>query len=290
MISVLIPSNNCPYVTNTIEDVLSKASGEIEVIVNIGDKWPDSLVNDKRVTYTHPGVEKGMRYAINATAALAKGKYIMKTDDHCMFAPGFDKTLIENHLEDNWVSVPRRYSLDAENWKVNKARPHRDYHYLSFPDPAKSKDDGLKGMEWAEMTKVRSDPKYDIDDLMSFQGSCWLMTKKHFDTFLHGLDEEHYGRFAQEPQEIGLKTWLGGGRMIINKQTWYAHLHKSKEYTAKYGHVQLNRQDLHKGHVFTVDYWMNNKWPDRVHDIDWLINKFWPIPNWPQNWKEILKG
>ena len=32
-----------------------------------------------------------------------------------MFAPGFDTVLIENHLEDNWVQIPRRYSLDAEN-------------------------------------------------------------------------------------------------------------------------------------------------------------------------------
>lgn len=289
MLSVLIPSLNCPYVINTIQDVLTKAAGEIEVIVNIGDKWPEPLVLDKRVTYIHPGVEKGMRFAINATASLAKGRYLMKTDDHCLFAPGFDTALIENHLEDNWVSVPRRYSLDAENWKINETRPYRDYHYLSFPDPKKSKDDGLKGMEWPEMTKARSDPKYDIDDLMSFQGSCWFMTKKHFDDFIGGLDEAHYGRFAQEPQEIGLTTWLGGGRVVINKKTWYAHLHKTKEYIAKYGRVLLDRQDLHQGHVFTVDYWMRNKWPARIHDIDWLVDKFWPVPTWPQNWNALFK-
>ena len=288
MLSVIIPNNNCQFVTNTIEDVLGKAEGEIEVIINVNGNWPERLVQDKRVTYTHPGKDKGMRYAINACASLAKGKYLMKTDDHCLFAPGFDKVLIENHRQDNWVSVPRRYSLDAENWKIDESRPFRDYHYLSFPTPDQPQE-GLRGMEWPEMTRKRADPKYDIDDLMSFQGSCWLMTKNHFDSFLHGLSEEQYGTFAQEPQEIGLKTWLGGGRLIINKKTWYAHLHKGKQYGRMYALSQEQSQGIHDGHIFTSNYWMNNKWAERKHDIDWLLKKFWPLPGWPDNWKEEIK-
>lgn len=284
MISVLIPNWNCEFVIPTIQDVLTKAVGEIEVIVVIGDQWPKKLVEDKRVTYIHAGTVKGLRYGVNAAATLAKGKYIMKTDDHCMFAPGFDKVLIENHLEDNWVSVPRRYSLDAENWRINKTRPYRDYHYLSFPDPTQPKDQGLKGNEWPEKTRERSDPKFDIDDLMSFQGSSWFMTKNHFENFLQGLNEEQYGFFAQEPQEIGLKTWLGGGRVIINKKTWYAHMHKTKQNSGP-NLSREQRQNIYKGHVFTVDYWMNNSWPNRKYDIDWLIEKFWPLPGWPKDWK-----
>ncbi len=285
MISVLIPNRNCQFVTQTINDLLAKAAGEIEVIVNVDGNWPDSLVADKRVTYSHPGSPRGMRAGINAAAALAKGKYIMKTDDHCLFAPGFDKVLIENHLENNWVSVPRRYSLDAENWQINNSRPFRDYHYLSFPAPDQPQE-GLRGVEWPEMTKKRSDPKYDIDDLMSFQGSCWFMTKNHFDNFLHGLNQEQYGTFAQEPQEIGLKTWLGGGRLIINKKTWYAHWHKDKRHVSPQSREY--KQELHAGHVFATDYWMKNIWADRIHDIAWLIERFWPIPGWPDNWKEQI--
>ncbi|TSC86277.1 MAG: Uncharacterized protein G01um101416_700 [Microgenomates group bacterium Gr01-1014_16] len=283
MLSVLIPNWNCAFVTKTIQDLFEKAVGEIEIIVTVGDKWPETLVEDKRVTYIHAGSVKGMRFGINAAAALAKGKYIMKTDDHCLFAPGFDKVLIDNHLEDNWVSVPRRYSLDAENWQINQTRPFRDYHYLSFPAPDKPQE-GLRGMEWPEMTRKRSNPKYDVDDLMSFQGSCWFMTKNHFDNFLHGLDEAQYGTFAQEPQEIGLKTWLGNGRLIINKKTWYAHLHKDKRYMSPQSREY--KKELHDGHVFTTNYWMNNKWPERKHDLAWLIEKFWPLPGWPDNWRQ----
>ena len=42
------------------------------------------------------------------------------------------------------------------------------------------------------------------------------------------LDDRHetYGTFVDEPQEIGLKYWLGGGANKIIKKTWYAHLSK----------------------------------------------------------------
>lgn len=285
-LSVIIPNWNCPFTTNTIEDVLEKATGEIEVIVTVADQWPEPLLEDKRITYIHPSTSKGMRFGINAAASLARGEYLLKTDDHCLFAPGFDRALIEGHREDNWVSVPRRFSLDAENWQINESRPYRDYHYLSYPDPKDPPGSGLRGMEWPERTRLRSDPKYDIDDLMSFQGSCWFTTKNHFDNFLHGLSEEGYGTFAQEPQEIGLKTWLGGGRVVINKKTWYAHLHKGKQYGKMYTFNDEQKKEMHEGHVFATDYWINNRWPDRKYDIDWLVKKFWPMPGWPDDWKE----
>ena len=132
-LSVIIPNRNSPFTTRTIEDLLEKSVTDIEIIVNVDENWPDPLLEDKRVTYIHPSSPRGMRWGINSGIALAKGKYVMKTDDHCMFAEGFDKVLIENHHEDNWVQIPRRYSLDAENWQINRGRPHRDgvFHPLA---------------------------------------------------------------------------------------------------------------------------------------------------------------
>src|SRR5512135_496390 len=96
-LSVIIPSRNSPFTTRTIEDVLQKSVLDVEVIVNIDENWPDPLAKDKRVTYIHPSSPKGMKWGINACASLARGKYMMKTDDHCLFAEGFDKVLVENH-------------------------------------------------------------------------------------------------------------------------------------------------------------------------------------------------
>lgn len=265
--------------------MLAKAEGEIEVIVNVDENPPESEVKDPRVTYLYPQNRPiGLRQAINACAAKAKGKYIMKTDDHCLFAPGFDRALVEN-TEDNWIVVPSRYSLDGLNWVIDKSRPRRDYHYLCYPDPHKDHDGGMHGVEWFERGRERADPKYDIDDNPGFQGSCWFTSKNHFDNFLHGMHEEGYGQFAQETQEITLKTWLGGGSVKVNKKTWYAHLHKGRHWGRMYrmpdGRVEACN--------WSARHWVNNEEPGMIHKFEWFVSEKFPnMPTWPPDWKQKL--
>lgn len=285
-VSVLIPSRNSPFLTKTIEDLLAKATGEIEIIVNVDENPPDREVKDSRVTYLYPDPRPiGLRQAINACTAKAKGKYLMKTDDHCLFAPGFDRALAEN-MEDNWIVVPSRYSLDGQNWAIDQSRPRRDYHYLCYPDPHKAHDGGMHGVEWFERGRERADPKYDIDDNPSFQGSCWFMSKNHFDNFLHGMQEKGYGQFAQETQEITLKTWLGGGAVKVNKKTWYAHLHKGRTYGRMYrmpdGRVEACN--------WSARHWVNNEEPGMVHKFEWFVNEKFPnMPTWLPDWEQRLR-
>lgn len=292
MISVIIPSRNEIFLNKTIQDVLARAEGEIEVVAVIDENWPEeqnrqywstpARIDDPRVKYIHPATPQGMRWGINHAVQEAKGDYLLKSDGHCLFAQGFDKALLAD-MEDNWVVIPRRYSLDAEKWAIDGGRPIRDYHYLCYPEKGKPHDDGMHGVEWPERTRLRSDPKYNIDDNMSFQGSCWFMKRTWFTDFLKGLDEDPiYGGWAQEPVEIGNKTWLGGGRLIVNKKTYYAHLHKGKTYGRGY---KWDEQQIIKGHAYAANLWMNNQWTERKHDIDWLVEKFWPVPTWPENWK-----
>ncbi len=282
MLSVIIPNRNSQFTTQTIEDILKNAGCEIEVIVNVDEDWPLPLVKDERVTYIHPPSPGGLRQAINNSIKLAKGKYIMKIDDHCMVGKDFGKILIENH-QDNWVQIPRRYALDAENWKIEERKDNKypiDYMYIDFPRKGKAHDDGMHGVPWK-----RPERKEEIDDTPSMQGSCYFMTKDHFDNFLGGLSEEGYGQFSQEAQEIGFKTWLGGGAVKVNKKTWYAHLHKGNRYGRMYkmpgGTVEASN--------WSADYWLNNKWEGRVHDFEWFIEKFPDMPKWPKDWKQQIK-
>ena len=220
MLSVLIPNRNSPFTQKTIEDVLLNAGCDVEVIVNVDENWPDVLSDDQRVTYIHPNSPIGLRQAINSCAKLAKGEYIMKCDDHCAFGKDFGKILIENH-QPNWVQIPRRYALDAENWKIEERTDDKypiDYMYIDFPRKGKEHDDGMHGVPW------KRDRKEEIDATPSMQGSCYFMTKDYFWKVLGGLREEGYGQFAQESQEIGFKTWLGGGQMMVNKKFWFIWL------------------------------------------------------------------
>jgi hypothetical protein len=152
-----------------------------------------------------------------------------------------------------------------------------DYHYLSWAY-AKPEEIGIHGAPWNERARERKDIL--LDDEMSSQGSCWFMTKRHFTECLGGLSEVGYETFVQEFQEIGLKTWLGGGAVKINKKTWYAHLHKGKQYGRGYF---ISKGTMLRGTLYSADFWMNNRWPERKHNLEWLIEKFWPVPTWPAN-------
>ncbi len=280
----------------TIDDLILKAEGEIEIIVALDGYWPDPLIKpDKRVIIFHHGTlgnNFGMRASINAAMTIAKGEYVMKTDEHTLFDQGYDKKLMAD-CEDNWVVIPRRYRLDPDNWKVfgppEDKRPPVDYMYLAYP--FKKLHDKMSGL-YGEEDKQRYFDRKDIliDDVMTSQGSCWFMSKKHWER-IGPLDDANYGPFNHEAQEIGNKTWLMGGRQVVNKKTFYAHMHKGKKGKG-YGFTNAQyvkfMAEKDRSRRFTRDYWINNRMPGLVHDWKWLIEKFWPIPTWPANWEEQI--
>jgi len=296
IVSIIISSRSEIYLQKTIDDLLAKAQGLIEIIVILDGYWPQKLIkNNPRVTVIHHGTifdNPGMRESINRGVSIAKGKFIMKVDEHCMLDKGYDTKLAAD-CEENWVVIPRRYRLDPENWSIiEDGRPPVDYMYLAYP-ALKPKDVnwGLHGAIWNERYHQRE--KILIDDTMSWQGSCWFMNRLHWDRIIKELDSSLYGPFTQEAQEIGNKTWLSGGRLIVNKKTWYAHWHKGKKgkgYGFSNTQYEVHMSQMEEGRRFCVDYWLNNKWPDRTRDFEWLIEKFWPVPTWPENWKEKLHG
>lgn len=280
-VSVIIPSRNERFLVPTVKDLL-KNGGDIEVIAVLDGYWEYDLPDDKRLRVVHRGRAMGMRASINAAAAIAQGEYLMKCDGHCSFQEGFDEVLSAD-CEDNWIVIPRRDRLDAENWtRQETGKPVIDYHYLSCPITNRE-GYSMHGAIWNKRTLERLDKtEYEIDETMSFQGSSWFMSKKHWN-WLGGMSEVGYGTFTQEPQEIGMKTWLGGGKIMVNKRTTYLHLHKGKKYGRGYS---MNRKEVKDGHLYSARYWMGNQWQDRVHDIEWLIDRFSPVPTWDADWQE----
>lgn len=286
-LSVIIPSNKEIFLKKTIEELLTKSEEDIEVIAVLDGYYPpaDEIIEDDRLIYLHMGAGGGMRRAINAGVSIAKGNYIMKIDGHCMVDQGFDKKL-KADCEENWVVIPRRKRLDAELWTIQDVgKPDVDYEFISFPY-WKPDEVGIHGTIWTERIVARmNDPKYDIDENPTFQGSCWFTTKKHFENVIGEMQEEGYGSFIGEPQEISMKTWLSGGKVMINKKTWYAHLHKGKKYGRGYF---IDKKELVAGNAYSVDYWMNDRFPKAIHTMEWFVNEKFPdMPTWVPEWKEI---
>lgn len=286
-VSVVIPARNEQFLTKTIKDLLEKAVEDVEIIAVLDGYWPEpnQFVINSRVHYVHFGESRGMREAINAGVAVATGEFILKSDGHCMFAKGYDKALKEDCLFD-WVVIPTRKRLEPESWTLRDVnKPDMNYQFLTYPQ---SQDLGafggpsLQGREWRELNRDKERAKLEIDDCMTFQGSAWFMRRDYY-YWLELMDTETYGDFGKEAQEIGLKCWLSGGRVIRNKKTWYAHLHKGKKYGRGY---HLSKKGFEASSV-AINKWMTEKiWHKQIRDMKWLIKKFAPVPTWPEEWQK----
>lgn len=266
-LSVVIPSRTDPYLRQTLQDLLAHAAGPLEVIVVLDGYEPrPGVLDGLPVQVVRFSDNRGMRSAINAGMALATGEFVMKTDEHCAFAAGFDQVLAAECGPD-WVVVPRRRRLHPETWTVDDGgKPPVDYMRLI------NEDGYLRGIKWDARTLERQ--ALLLDDLMTFQGSCYFLRRDYWLRRFHPMDDhpERYGSFANEAQEIGLKAWLSGGRVVVNKRTWYAHWHRT-QYNYNFS-IRAFQAECERGRKWAADYWLNDRWPAAVHTFDWFLAQF----------------
>lgn len=295
MLSVIIPSRSPQYLKRTVQDLLEKAEGEIEIIVCLDGVWPETQEmpdNDPRVIFFHHGEQHdnvGMRGSINAGVRLARGEFVMKCDEHTMMDKGYDLKLAADCGETD-VVIPRRKRLDPETWTlIEDGRPDIDYMYVEYPylKPF-DKTQGLHGAEWKRPERA----DILIDDTPTMQGSCYFMRKSYWnELFPDGLDDEEYGTFTQEAQEISNKAWLSGGRVIVNKKTWYAHFHKGRKgkgYGFSNEQYKKHMLGTEKGRLYSINYWLTTQ--DFVYDWNWFVReKFVDMPGWSDDWRERIE-
>lgn len=271
-VSVVIAARNEKYLVQTVENLRQHAGQEAEVIVALDGPTEFAVPQNNCIVMERDA--EGIRPTLNAAVAKARGAIILKVDAHCIFGHGFISTLADDY--EDGVVVAGRYTLDLETMS---ARPRRvDYYYLSCPW-THPKAFMMQSCPWISKTEARADVA--IDDLMCFQGSMWMMSRQHWD-WLGGLGTD---LTYAEHHEISMKTWLGGSRVQINKNAWYAH--PAKEVRG----YHMSRQQVYKDHDASARYWTER------HNFEWFIDKCWPLPTehtrhrvekyyWPDDWKK----
>jgi len=275
-VSIFIPSRNERFLNETIDDVLRNATGPIEIfpILDGYDLPVQSglyfqLNRDPRVKYIRipkvAGLQK--RQAVNVAASIAQGEWFMCLDAHCMVGKGFDDILARDCQKD-WVMIPRRWKLDPDNWKRKEdGSLPVDYEYWLYNE---YKNKFLKPYRWDERTRERMDRP--IDKTMTMQASCWFMHRDWFKA--RGFMRiEGYTGWGQEDVEISMETWTNGGQLMVNKNTWYAHLYKGKTFGRGY---RVNPQQWIDSQEYGHKYWTEERWDDFMN----LLKMFAPIPNW----------
>ena len=286
LLTVCIPSADPRFLARTVDGLFENAAGEVEVIVSADGYEPDLRPRQGLTVLRHKRM--GMRATLNAARPHVRGGWYMKTDEHCLFAPGYDE-ILKADCGPRDVIIPRRYSLDAENWCIERnPKGPRDAHYLSSPvwSIRERHDYSINGLEWAQRTRAlaKNWQGYDgplaedaVDETMSWQGSFYMMSRDQWE-FIGPLEEKGWGSFASEPQVVGLMTQLSGGRLLLSKRCYYAHLYKGKRYGRGY---RPNNDEIKAGHEFNAWYWMTDQWAGRSRNMRDFIEQWWPVPDWP---------
>lgn len=294
-VSVIIPTRNEVYRTKTgetvlwktVEEAYTKAAGEVEIVVMFdGPPYQPLPEYPNLIRLELP--QAGTKVGLNAAVKAASGKYFLKIDSHCMLSEGYDKALTSD-MQDNWVVAPRMYILNAEDWCWQDERFY-DHFMLPCPltDPRLFRFQA--GGHWKDRTRARLD--VPVDENMKLHGSSFFMARDYYLNCLGGVGHDEMSKtnavhsFSGEDIEISLKTWLGpwDGKVMVNKNAWYAHMHKGGERPRGWG---VSNREVNESYVYTATYWMGDQWEGRVHNLDWLIERFYPVPTWPENWREL---
>jgi glycosyltransferase involved in cell wall biosynthesis len=300
-LSVIIPARNEEFLQRTIENILENIEADTEVIAVCDGCWPDPPVYDhSRVTIIHYTDSIGQRAATNAGVRLSQAKFVMKADAHCAFDKGFDRKLMDG-CEYDWTLVPVMYNLHAFDWmckacgdrlyqgpkpeKCTKCGSTLEFEKVIVWQPRWNRvtyswrfDSDMHFQYWQAHRKRKETRRGDYIETMSFIGACWFM---HRDRWweIDGLDEAH-GSWGQVGTEIACKSWLSGGKLLTCKKTWFSHMFRTnhKGFSFPYP-ISGNAQERSK--KYSRELWLNDKWPKAKRPLSWLVEKFAPVPGWP---------
>lgn len=245
-LSAILPSYKDPLLVKTIDSIITNSGlgDDIEVIAVLDGYWPSfDLIEDPRVRYLHLGQNVGMRRAINAGVRISRGEYLMRADEHQVFAPDFAKTILET-IQDNWIVTPKRLFLDTVKWEVMDLPP---VEYMSLEIRGQGGGRKFTGIE-------RPGNDEPIQESQAMQGSCWFMKRSWWDSVIGELQNEGYGPHYQDSHEMVFKTWKAGGKLMVNKNTWHAHKHRSFPRTHNNGTAE-NPSNNEKCWAYSLEVW-----------------------------------
>lgn len=296
-LSILIPARNEEWLPETLEDLLKNIRGKTDIFVCLDGEWHDKeMPQDPRITYVYRHESWGQRKATNQLCKLSDAKYVMKVDAHCAFDEGFDVKLMQD-MQDDWTVVPTMRNLHVFDWVCTKCGAHRyqgpsgecekcggatvkEVIWNPKGNPQSTSycfDTEMHFQYFHEYKKVQRESGSHLVETMSLQGSCFMLTREKY--WELNICDEEFGSWGAQGTEVACKTWLSGGKCIVNTNTWYAHLFRTQGGDFSFPYKQDNKQvesARRKSQVLFLD----NKWPQQVKPLSWLIDKFAPVPYW----------
>jgi glycosyltransferase involved in cell wall biosynthesis len=304
-LSILIPARNETFLKNTVEDILQHIEADTEIIALLDGQWTNPpLEQNDRVNLIYVNKVVGQRAGTNLACKLARGKYVMKVDAHCAFDQGFDRKMIEGFAKsgDNVTMLPIMRNLWVFDWVCPKCS-HVEYQDR-VPTCPECGTEMKKELKWIAKKSPRSvsyafdaEPKFcyfedwkhrpefikqkqetGLTETMSIQGSCFMLTREKY--WELNISDDTLGNWGNQGVQVACATWLSGGRILINHNTWYAHLFRTKSNFSFPWPVSGKDQRKTKENVKEL-FWQKGH-PKQIRPVSWLVKKFMPIPGWTE--------
>ncbi|MCS7092140.1 MAG: glycosyltransferase [Patescibacteria group bacterium] len=324
-LSILIPARNEMFLARTIEDILKNIEADTEIIAVLDGAWANPPIpQHERVNVVFLPQSVGQRAATNIACKLSRAKYVMKVDAHCAFDKGFDRKMIEafQKTKDNVTMVPIMRNLWAFDWKCLKCGKK----WYQGPTPTKCQETNYKGtgipcdstkftrkimwigkpnpqstsycfdstphFQYFEDYKhreiyIKDKKEKGLTETMSLQGSCWMLTREKY--WELNVCDEAFGSWGSQGIEVAVKTWLSGGKVLVNHSTWYAHLFRTQGGDFGFPY-KIKYSDQKKAQDYARELFFGNKWEKQIYPLSWLVERFWPVKGWSEEDLEKLKA
>jgi len=311
-LSILIPARNEMFLYKTIENILENIEADTEIIAVLDGQWTDPpIVDNDRVNLIYVPEAIGQRAATNLACKLSRAKYVMKVDAHCSFDKGFDRKMIAR-MQDDFTMVPVMRNLWGFDWNCREC----NWKKYQGPTPLKCERCGgtnlRKKMMWVGkerpqsisycfdsephfqyFNEYRKTEKYKKDleetnltETMSLQGSCFMATREKY--WELELCDEELGSWGNQGIEVAVKTWLSGGKVIVNHDTWYAHMFRTQGGDFSFPYRQSGN-DVSRTKKRVKNLFWNNKYKKQKYSLSWLVERFMPVKGWAEEDLKIIQ-
>tara|TARA_B110000014_G_C19981421_1_gene508197 strand:- start:37 stop:873 length:837 start_codon:yes stop_codon:yes gene_type:complete len=197
MFSIIIPTfNNLHYLKLCLKSLKknSNYNHDIIIYINEGNDGTLAYVKENNLKFLHSNVNKGVCFAFNESAKIAKNKYLVLAHDDMYFCPKWDSIFSDElkkiKVEDFFIS-----GTMVQNFK--------SYIYL---------DCGNSHNNFNEDKLLKELPKIKFED---FQGSHWQPSLVPLTTWnkVGGFSMEFSPGLGSDP-DFTIKLWKIGVRLF----------------------------------------------------------------------------
>ena len=197
MFSIIIPTfNNLDYLKLCLKSLKKNSNYEHDIIIfiNEGNDGTLTYVKDNNLKFLHSNINKGVCFAFNESAKIAKSKYLVLAHDDMYFCPRWDSVFFDElkkiKVEDFFIT-----GTMVQNFK--------SYIYL---------DCGNSHSNFNEDKLLKELPKIKFND---FQGSHWQPSLVPLTTWnkVGGFSMEFSPGLGSDP-DFNMKLWNLGVRLF----------------------------------------------------------------------------